>query len=121
MAGMDKKAIGRRLKEYRRKAGLTQDELAEKVGLSPHYYSAIERGASFPRIEKLVLILNVIGASADQIFVDVVDRSGKAQASHLWEDIQGLPPDEQRRILRLVEAIGRDAKEQYGTESRPSV
>ena len=121
MAGMDKKAIGRRLKEYRRKAGLTQDELAEKVGLSPHYYSAIERGASFPRIEKLVLILNVIGASADQIFVDVGDRSGKAQASHLWEDIQGLPPDAQRRILRLVETIVRDAKEQYGTESRPSV
>ena len=120
MAGMDRKAIGHRIKEYRKKAGLTQDELAEKVGLSPHYYSAIERGASFPRIEKLVLILNEIGASADQIFVDVVNRSGKTQASRLWEDIQGLPPEERRRILRLVETIVCDAKEQYGTGNRPS-
>lgn len=117
---MDRKAIGRRIKEYRKKTGLTQDELAEKVGLSSHYYSAIERGASFPRIEKLVAIINEIGASADQIFADVVEHAGKAQASQLWADIQGLPAEEQRRILRLMETMVQDAKEQYGTEKRPS-
>ena len=40
---MDYKKIGKRLKEQREKAGFTQEELAEVVGCSSTYISALER------------------------------------------------------------------------------
>ena len=108
---VDKKAIGRRIQEYRKKSGLTQEELAEKIGLSASYYSAIERGASFPRFDNLIAIINGIGASADQIFVDVIDNTSQTRASKLAEEMEGLPTKEQRRILNVVETMVRDVKE----------
>ena len=52
------KRIGKRLKQRREELGLTQEDLAEKLGLTPNYISTVERGASFPRCEKLILLLN---------------------------------------------------------------
>ena len=40
---MDQKAIGRRIKAARERKGLTQEELAEEVNLSPMHVSVIER------------------------------------------------------------------------------
>ena len=62
MHGAAQKAIGKRIKEYREKCGLTQEMLAEKTDLTPNYISAVERGISFPRFEKLIAIINAIGA-----------------------------------------------------------
>ena len=47
MAGeknMDKKAVGCRIKAAREAAGMTQEQLAGLVGLSPAHISVIERG-----------------------------------------------------------------------------
>ena len=61
------KKVGQRFKLYREKAGLTQEELAEKVGLNSNYISRIERGDSFPRLEAFVGLLNALEVSADAI------------------------------------------------------
>lgn len=108
---VDRKAIGRRIKEYRKKSGLTQEALAEKIGLSTSYYAAIERGASFPRFDNLIAIINAIGASADQIFTDVVDNTYETRASMLSDQIKDLSPKEQRRILHVVETMVEDAQQ----------
>lgn len=81
MHGAAQKAIGKRIKEYREKCGLTQEMLAEKTDLTPNYISAVERGISFPRFEKLIAIINAIGASADQIFADVVENTAATRSS----------------------------------------
>ena len=39
-----KQGIGLRIKELRAKKSLTQEALAEKVGINPKYLSNIERG-----------------------------------------------------------------------------
>ncbi len=41
---MIEKYIGKRIKEYRKKKEITQEEFAEKMGRSTHYYSSLERG-----------------------------------------------------------------------------
>lgn len=107
---MDKKAVGRRIKEYREKSGLTQEALAEMVSLSPGYLSSVERGVGFPSVETLVAILNCIGASADEIFIDVVDNACNAKASLLSAKITDLPGNERRRILNVVETMIQDAE-----------
>ena len=73
------KRIGKRLKQRREELGLTQEDLAEKLGLTPNYISTVERGASFPRCEKLILLLNGLEASADAVFCDVLTHSENPQ------------------------------------------
>lgn len=44
------------IKKYREKAGLTQEQLSEKAGISPDYLSEIERGKKMPSMKRLFKI-----------------------------------------------------------------
>ncbi len=104
------KRIGKRMKQRREELGLTQEQLAEKLDLTTNYISTVERGASFPRCEKLILLLNGLETSADAVFCDVLTHSTQAKASILSEQIAELPPEEQQRILDMVELMVKQAK-----------
>ena len=102
---MVQKIIGRRIQEIRKQRGLTQEQLAERVNISPHYLSALERGVYNIKLDLLVDILNILNCSADEVFQDVVDSSSKIKASQLSEKLKGLPLHEQRKILEVVEIM----------------
>ena len=102
---MEYRKIGKRLKEYREKAGFTQETLAEAVGCSSTYISTLERGAAFPRGDKLIALLNTLKTSADSIFCDVVDYSLGYKASVLSNKLEKLPAAEQQRILEMVDLM----------------
>lgn len=104
------KRIGKRMKQRREELGLTQEQFAEKLGLTTNYISTLERGASFPRCEKLILILNGLETSADAIFCDVITYSQNYKTSILSEQIEQLPTEEQQRILEIVEIMVQQAK-----------
>ena len=104
------KRIGKRIKQRREKIGLTQEQFAEKLGVAPNYISTIERGASFPRCEKLIAIINGLETSADAIFCDVIDHTTEYRASVLSRKLQTLPPADQRRILEIVEFMVQQAE-----------
>lgn len=87
------KRIGKRVKQARERLGITQEDLAEKTGLTTNYISTVERGMSFPRCEKLIILLNGL------------EHSGEAKASELSKKIADLPPEAQKRILQMVELM----------------
>lgn len=60
---MPNESVGERFKEAREKLGWTQKELADKVGYSFNYISDVERGKSFPRLDRLINILNTLDVS----------------------------------------------------------
>jgi len=99
--------IGKRIQECRRAKGLTQEELAERIDISPHYLSALERGCYNIKLELLVRILNVLECSADEVFCDVVKRSSEVKASELSLKIQHLPFEEQKKIFEVVDTMVR--------------
>ena len=58
----NKKLLGRRIKELRKNAGLTQEKLAEMINIETTSLSGIESGRHFPSlptIEKIAHNLNV--------------------------------------------------------------
>ena len=65
---IDYELIGSRLKEARRTAGLTQEELAEQVFLSTVYLSRIENGKVFPTLETLSNLCGALGVSLGWLF-----------------------------------------------------
>ena len=104
------KRVGERIKQRRQELGMTQEQFAEKLNVSVNYISTIERGASFPRYDKLIMILNALQTSADSIFCDVVDCSGGFKASALSEQLEELPLEEQKRIRDIVEFLVKQAQ-----------
>ena len=99
------KRIGKRIKQCRERLGLTQEEFAEKTGFTANYISTLERGASFPRCENLILLLNALEVSADAIFCD------EYKATQLSNELGTLLVDAQNRILQIVELLIRQEKE----------
>ena len=59
--------LGKRLKEYRTRAGMTQDELAEKLFVSRQTISSWENDKSYPDIHSLLMLGEVFGVSLDTL------------------------------------------------------
>ena len=66
-SSMDLKALGQNIRKCRKEQGLSQEQLAEKTGLSANYIGLIERGEKQPALDTLVNILNTLNASADLV------------------------------------------------------
>lgn len=105
------KRIGKRIKQRREQLKLTQEEFADKVGVTVNYISTIERGASFPRCERLIAILNALEISADAIFCDVLEYCGNYREEKLSQELRTLPPQKQKEILGMLEVMIQYAKD----------
>ena len=57
---VDYKDLGMRVRTLRRKRSLTQEELAEQVGISASFMGHIERGSRVASLETLVALCNVL-------------------------------------------------------------
>ena len=102
---MDAKAVGQRIKAAREKKNMTQEDLAARIDISPTHVSVIERGTKIPRVDTFVSIANVLGVSAEELLVDVVDRASVGVASELSAAIEALPHEEKMRVLKVVSAL----------------
>ncbi|OGP49768.1 MAG: hypothetical protein A2Y79_04835 [Deltaproteobacteria bacterium RBG_13_43_22] len=60
--------IGIRISEIRKKKGFTQDQLAEKMEISPKYLSSIERGRENPTLNTLINLAQCLEVDLGVIF-----------------------------------------------------
>lgn len=67
--------FGKRVKEARLKAGMTQSQLAEKMDVSVNHISAIERGVYETRTDTLKKLVTELGTSADYLLFGVRENS----------------------------------------------
>ena len=102
---MNLKAVGIRIQETRRRQGMTQEQLAEAVGLSPTHISVIERGVKPTKINNFVAIANALHVSADELLLDVIRCTAKMESTELFHEIENLPVDKQNLILKLVRVM----------------
>ncbi len=88
--------LGLKIAYYRRLNGLTQEELAEKVGVSTQAVSKWEQQLSYPDIMLLPTLANIFRVTIDELFGEM---SGKAPVYSL---VSGLPwPDDGKVRLAL--------------------
>lgn len=102
---MDLCAIGARIKEAREQAGLTQEDLAAELDMSPSHISVLERGRKAPRLETLVNIANALQVSTDMLLQDVLVRRTDSLVSELSEVISKLGTKDQERMLKAIRAL----------------
>lgn len=96
--------IGERIKEFRLKAGLTQSELAEKLGIPYQSIGQWERGLRSPKIETLQKIAEALGVEPWQLMGydgSIRVDTGKHSDKPLSEQIEDL----HKAMQRLGEAF----------------
>jgi transcriptional regulator with XRE-family HTH domain len=105
-----KSHIGLRVKSSRRRAGLTQEQLAERVGKAVETISNIERGHSITGLETLEQIALVLHIPIIYFFEGfmperrVTRRRAEAQ-QHLLECADKLSDDQIAVAVRLLDAL----------------
>ena len=68
MANNGIKNFGKRLVEMRRAKGMTQNELAEKLSITPQAISKWEREEGLPDVTLFPEIASVLGVSVGELF-----------------------------------------------------
>jgi len=101
---MDKVAIGSRLREARNIAKLTQEQLAEKVGIGTTYISDIERGAKFPSLSLFIKIVDALGVSSDFILRGEIEAGKNCVYDDITRKLDGLTPKQRLGIADLIDA-----------------
>ena len=103
---IDYKAIGRRLKAERAKIGMSQEVLAETVGMSLSHISNIETGNTKLSLPAIIHIANALQISVDRLLCDNLLKCG----TELSIDIQDTLKDCTDLEIRILSEILRSSK-----------
>ena len=102
---MDMSSIGKNISKKRLAKYWKQDVLAGKAEVTTSYIGMIERGEKVPKLETLVRIINVLGATSDEILEGVINRGYEVRMSEYMERIGKLPKEEQNRIFDVLDVM----------------
>lgn len=102
-------AYGRHLADLREAAGLTQQQLAAKLGVPQSNIAFWERSDKPPRGEVLPKLAHTLSVSVD-VLLGVTPPKPKRQAAkgrlqQVFESASGLPRRQQKKIAEVVEAL----------------
>jgi transcriptional regulator with XRE-family HTH domain len=73
------------LREYRRKRGLTQEKLAEKVGVSTHHIGMLELTRNFPTFDLIERLAEALDIEIYELFAN--PRSTRGELDKLRQNI----------------------------------
>lgn len=63
-----KLSIGENIRNYRKKNDLTQEVLADRLGVTYQSVSRWEKGSTYPDLELLPAISEILGITVDELF-----------------------------------------------------
>jgi transcriptional regulator with XRE-family HTH domain len=102
--------FGERLHEFREKAGLTQAQVAEGLGISARAYAFWERELVALRPDQIEKLARIFDVSIEELFLAdsrPPNRKGgpEGKARRLFEQVNQLPRSQQSHVLAVVEAF----------------
>jgi len=100
------RAVGQRLASLRRKAGLSQQQVSERIGIEPESISRIETGASAPSLARLRQFAELYGCSLEAIIGDASDLPADV-ASRIARELADLPESDRTFVAdQTINLIG---------------
>lgn len=97
--------FGERLRQLRAERGISQKQMAEKIGVSAAYLSALEHGhrglPSWVLLQRIIACLNIIWDDADEL-----QRLALQSAPRVVIDTSGMHPRATELANLLQQSIG---------------
>ena len=109
----EQQTLGRRIQEARKAAGLSQESLGERLGVSRQAVSKWEADAAVPELENLIAMSRIFGVTIGALLgvepEAAEDRSEKDAPEAPGEGVEGTAPAGELtdRELAAVEAIAK--------------
>jgi transcriptional regulator with XRE-family HTH domain len=90
-----------RLIQYRKAQNLTQQALADAIGMHVNQIKRYEAGTAQPNLEALVRLAKVLHVSLDTLVFDESERGPSEDLALQFEAVSHMP-DEERRIIKAL-------------------
>lgn len=113
------KTIGLNIRAARREAGLTQEQMAEKLRMSQLHFGRLERGERPASLEQLAQIAQALhvplasllnGCVAREDFSPMPDHSAQALGKAVTRMASGCSPKARNLMLTLCQAVAASEK-----------
>ena len=94
-----------RLAALRKQRGLTQEALADLIGITKTQIYRYESGGSQPTLKVIKKLAIALSVTTDQLIFEETERQPDDSLALLMEGVSRLDPDEKHVIRELVEGI----------------
>lgn len=96
--------IGNAIAKMRKQKDLTQEEVAEKLGIGVEAVSRIERGVVIPTVQRLFLLADIFKCDAADLLTEASYRR-QDQALKVAKLIEPLSADDRQLVTDMVERL----------------
>ncbi|WP_137819616.1 helix-turn-helix domain-containing protein [Pseudomonas sp. 2FG] len=96
--------VGRAIARQRNRCGLTQEEVAERLGVGNEAVSRIERGVVMPNVERLMELASIFGCETADLLTEASHRP-EDQASRIQYLLSTLDQADRQLVMGLVESL----------------
>lgn len=104
-----KKQLGSKIKRLRQKRGLTQEQLAEQIGIATRTLSGIEIGENFVTAETLEKVFDVLNISSTELFAFDHIKPKEELINEIVSDLKTLNDREKiETIYKIIKATIND-------------
>ena len=106
----DKIFLGKKIKQLRNDAGLSQAKLSEKIGMSEKNLSNIERGIQFPEVSNFLKLIDVLKVSLSEFGINIenienVEKEKDKNKEELIKEIYLSNSNEISAFLSIIKTI----------------
>lgn len=102
---IDYSDIGGRIRAARLKQNISQEKLAEMVGVGTTHISHIETGNTIPSIKTFIAIINALSLSADELLRNHIVKAKHVFEGEIAEILQDCDDEEMRIIADMVKVL----------------
>ena len=103
---VDYSLLGKRIREERLRLNLTQEKLAEDIGISTAYLGQIERGERSITLDKLIPLVNRLGVTIDFLLSDyMVSADEDRSLDRLKQLLLGRTPTEKEMAINMIKLL----------------
>ena len=101
--------LGAKIKELRKKKGLTVEQLAEQIGSGKSYIWELEnRGVKRPSAEKLALIAKALDVTTEYLLDNEAKEPGEdIKREVFFRKFNNLDPEDQEKIMDIMDMWGK--------------
>jgi len=99
-----KELLGLKVKEFRKRSKLTQEKLAELIGVDNGYISKLEVGQNFPSIKTLEKIAKILNVEICEFFqyTSIKEEDFKEQILKIYDE---LPKEKQLLLFQVAKGL----------------
>lgn len=101
---MDYFKIGQRIRKFRKAHGLSQEDIAERIGISVTHMSHIETGNTKLSLPVLVDIANLLEVRTDDLLTDAELQNASTVTDDILKVLNRCNTQELKIILSIVKA-----------------